>query len=80
MVASPVQGHLSPRLDGAGPTKSPGLYPRSRTFRGVRCSSNGWLETAPVYSHGCKLSTSVAEEVAGKPGLFVLLFYDYVTD
>ena len=48
MVASPVQGHLSPRLDGAGPTKSPGLYPRSRTFRGVRCSSNGWLEN-PVY-------------------------------
>ena len=29
-------------------TKSPGLYPRSRTFRGVRCSRRGWLEN-PVY-------------------------------
>ena len=27
-----------------------------------------WLETAPVYSHGCKFPLPVAEGVAGKPG------------
>ena len=26
---------------------------------------------SPVYSHGCKLAPSVAERVAGKPGLFL---------
>ena len=61
-------------------TKSPGLYPRSRTFRGVRCSRRGVAGNSPVSSHGCKLSPFVAEGVAGKPGLFPLgrkLYFGY---
>ena len=52
-------------------TKSPGLYPRSRTFRGVRCSSNGWLETALFTAMAVNSPCPVAEGVAGKPGLFL---------
>ena len=35
---------------------------------------------SPVYSHGCKLAPSVAEGVAGKPGLSTLgrkLYFGY---
>ena len=49
---------------GLGPCR------RGRTPRSVRCSRRRVAVNSPVSSHGCKLSPSVAERVAGKPGLF----------
>ena len=68
---APSKGHLSPRLDGAGHQKSWAIptqphVPWCPLFK-KRVAGN-----SPVYSHGCKLAPSVAEGVAGKPGLFTL--------
>ena len=75
MVASPVQGHLSPRLDGAGHQKSWAI-PMQPHVPWCPLFKKGVAGNNPVYSHGWKSPPSVAKGVAGKPGLFLLLFYD----
>ena len=79
MVASPVQGHLSPRLDGAGHQKSWAI-PTQPHVPWCPLFKKGVAGNSPVYSHGCKLAPSVAEGVAGKPGLSTLgrkLYFGY---
>ena len=70
MVASPVQGHLSPRLDGAGHQKSWAI-PTQPHVPWCPLFKKGVAGNSPVSSHGCKLSPFVADGVAVKPGLFL---------